>query len=269
MKKKILGLLMCLVLVGGTLAGCGSKEGLKGTVKPATFEELKTATETTYKDIESGKFGVNVNADLTMGAEDESMTLKGTVDMSISMDKDTAYVVIKAEGFDDMLDLDNIELYMDLENEVTYTCQDGEWVVTEDASIEDLLGEYGISMDTEDTPEIKFDEDLKVETTKDGYVVKKTLTGTELIDMLSGEEAEEDEMGLEMFAAIFEKLTVDVEASFNADKVLNGIDLKITADNIDMGNGASIDGNIKLSVDMNDINKCEVTIPQNVLDAAE
>lgn len=264
MKKKILCLIVGVTMVGGILAGCGSKEMRPATeVKPATYEELKTATETTYKDFTGGKIDMVVDANITVGEE----TVKGTVDLDISVDKDTAYVKIDVEGFEDTLPVDDSELYFDLENEIVYGNAGDGWYITEDSSFEDLLGEFGVSMDTESVPEVDVkEEDIKVETTKDGYVIKKSYTGTELMDMMGTGEEEDS---LVMFAAIFEGLKFDIEAGFNTDKVLNSVDFTVKAESIDLGEGMALDGNLGVSVEISEINKCEVTIPQNVIDSAE
>lgn len=258
MKKKFLCLCVGVTMVGGLLAGCSSKE-----LRPATYSELKTATEDAYKDFTSGNIVLTVNADITTGED----TVKGEANFDIKVDKDTAYVKIDMDGFEGTgLVLDTAELYLDLENKLAYGNVGDGWIVTEDASLEDLLGGFGVSTDTEKVPEIDIkEEDIKVEITDNGYMIKKSYTGSELMDMMDSDEDD----SLVMFAAIIEGLSFDIEAEFNTDKVLNDIDFIVKANSIDLGDDTKLDGTLGICAKIADINKCDVSVPQEVIDSAE
>ena len=265
MKKKFLCLCMGVTMIGGLLAGCGSKEEAKSKVSPATYTDLKTATEEAYKDFKSGNIDLNVNLDIAAG---EDTSVKGKANMSIKLDEDTAYVKINLDGFEDTgLVLDEAELYLDIKNELAYANSGDGWVLTEDASLESLFDEYGISVDTEDTPEVDIkEEDIKVETTDNGYVIKQTYSGKELMEMWG---TGEDDDSLVLFASIIEGLNFDITAGFDSTRVLNDIDLTVKANSIDLGEGVKLDGALDICVKIADINKCEVSIPKDVVDSAK
>ena len=268
MKKKVLlGLLALSMCV--SMVGCGKTE----SAKKVTYSDLKISTDEAYKDIESASIEMDLSASVTHAEE----TLNVKADVVASFDVDTIYMKLTADlgMLESMVDSPNYEIYIDYadkENALIYAKTDDtdEWFVTT-GNYEDLIAEIGMDFDSEDFDLSKidmFEDNITVTSKDDTYVITSEFTGTELFDIIKDFAEEEVSDYEEMIADYLDAITFEITGTYNSDKVLEDICIKIVADNLDVGAEDTVDATVDFDIQMTDLNSKNVEVPTDIVENA-
>lgn len=302
MKKRILAVTLGLVMVGGIFTGCGTKkedtnEATKDKGSAVSIEDLQSATSDAFKDMKSAKISLDMSSS-SSELPDTSMIFdisEKAVHVSMTSEEDTV------DMYADISDKNKIIRYEPAEDDEWYkresSLEDFESIVIPTSfdwgSIElpkdidvtsegdtyvaktTLKGSDIMNFLSQASGETK--EDITDETEEEDSTAEEDTTAeseedtTEEAEEATKETVEEDSEDYNMMDAIegvFNGITADVEFTFNKDKILESITLKVKVDD-SVATDSEVASDITVKISISDINNCEVTIPEDVIKKAE
>ena len=130
--------------------------------------------------------------------------------------------------------------------------------VTDETEEEDSTAEEDTTAESEEDTTEEAEEATKETVEEDSEEATKETV----------EEESEDYNMMDAIEGVFNGITADVEFTFNKDKVLESITLKIKVDD-SVATDSEVASDITVKISISDINNCEVTIPEDVIKKAE
>ena len=302
MKKRILAVTLGLAMIGSIFTGCGTKkedtnEATKGKESAVSIEDLQSATSNAFKDMKSAKISLDMSSssselpdtsmifDISEKAVHVSMTSEeDTVDMYADIsDKNK---IIRYEPAEDdewykressLEDFESIGIptsfdwgSIELPKDIDVTSEGDTYVAKTTLKGSDIMN--FLSQASGETKEDVTDETEEEDSTaEEDTTAESEEDTTEEAEEATKETVEEDSEDYNMMDAIegvLNGITVDVEFTFNKDKILESITLKVKVDD-SVATESEVASDITVKISISDINNCEVSIPEDVIKKAE
>ena len=275
MKKKVLLSLLALAM-SITVFGCSKAPE---TATSVTYEDLKTSTETAYKDIKSGKIEMQLSADIVgTPIDDNSEYTNHNADADINIvtvfDDNTIYMTVNWSGQTAPINA-NKEIYIDYsvkDKALMYVKYSDVWLGTE-GSLEDFLSVITSEMlgyvDLDITDNTSFDvfsNDTTIKTKDDSYIVSGTWKGVEMFDILNEYSNNSLDMYKSMITSYLETVTITIKNTYNNNKVLNKVNVSVDVSDLNFMDVQSIDADMDIEIAISDINQLQVEIPADVIE---
>ena len=302
MKKRILAVTLGLAMIGSIFTGCGTKkedtnEATKDKGSVVSIEDLQSATSDAFKDMKSAKISLDMSSssselpdtsmifDISEKAVHVSMTSEeDTVDMYADIsDKNR---IIRYEPAEDdewykressLEDFESIGIptsfdwgSIELPKDIDVTSEGDTYVAKTTLKSSDIMNflSQASGETKEDVTDETEEEDSTAEEDTTAESEEDTTEEAEEATKETVEEESEDYNMMNAIEGVLNGITADVEFTFNKDKVLESITLKIKVDD-SVATDSEVASDITVKISISDINNCEVTIPEDVIKKAE
>lgn len=257
MKKRIIGLFLCMLLVAMSVVGCGKKSDKKGAdgnkenadnsvASAVKLDEALSINSNVFKEKKGLQVTLDGKVKGKMSAQGETAEVDGSGTVELSMNDTQQKLMVSYKynvGGDnteytstDYFD-DKFAYYYDKDDDKWYKYADGSDEESEEFDLQELI-------DTIKSSGLVTDE-MEFKKTALGYELEKTYTGTELVEEAfkvmeqGGVAAEEmpemfEGMDVESLKALVEAykdqlnaITITFKITLNNEKILSGLSLKV------------------------------------------